>query len=94
MIRIDESIAVVANHDGQPVSFDWRGGHYLAIGSPVRWYSRRSWWREIDAAPRGMGADVVETEMWRVRAVSDSDSGLFELRHNSPAGDWQLVQVH
>lgn len=94
MIRIDESVAVLVNHDGQPVSFDWRGKSYLAIGNPVRWYSRKSWWRELDAAPKGIGANVVETEMWRVRAVSESESGLFELRHNLPSDTWQLAQIH
>jgi len=94
MVRVDELIAVIANHDGQPISFDWRGRQYLAIGNPVRWYSRKSWWREIDAAPKGVGAAVIETEMWRVRAVSETDSGLFELRYNSLDDSWQLVQIH
>ena len=93
MIQVDELIAVITNHDGQPISFDWRGSHYLATGVPVRWYSRKSWWREVDHAPKGASAEVMEVEMWRVRAQSEFDSGLFELRHNGSSDEWKLVQI-
>lgn len=93
MIQVDELIAVVTNHDGQPVSFDWRGSHYLAAGIPVRWYARKSWWREVDQAPKGHSAEAIEVEMWRVRAQCDADSGLFELIHVSSNDEWKLVRV-
>lgn len=93
MIQVDEPIAVMTNHDGQPVSFDWRGSHYLAVGVPVRWYTRKSWWREVDQAPKGSSAQAIEVEMWRVRAQSQEDRGLFELRHSSADDEWKLVQV-
>lgn len=93
MIQVNEPIAVMTNHDGQPVSFDWRGSHYLATGVPVRWYVRKSWWREIDQAPKGFSAEFIEVEMWRVRAQSEGDSGLFELRHSSSRDEWKLVRI-
>lgn len=93
MIQVDELIAVFTNHDGQPASFDWRGSHYLVTGIPVRWYARKSWWREVDQAPKGHSAEAIEVEMWRVRAQCDSDSGLFELIHVSSNDEWKLVRV-
>lgn len=93
MIQIDELIAVVTNHDGQPVSFDWRGSHYLATGLPIRWYARKSWWREVEQAPKGHSAQAIEVEMWRVRAQSEADSGVFELRHTGTNDEWKLVRV-
>ncbi len=93
MIQVDEPIAVMTNHDGQPVSFDWRGSQYLATGVPIRWYTRRSWWREVDQAPKGYSAQALEVEMWRVRAQCDYDSGLFELIHSTPDDQWKLVRV-
>lgn len=90
---MDEPVAVMTNHDGQPVSFDWRGSHYLAVGIPIRWYMRKSWWSEVNQAPKGSSAQAIEVEMWRVRAQSETDRGLFELRHNSTNDEWKLVQV-
>ena len=93
MIQVDESVAVVTNHDGQPISIDWRGSSYLASGSPVRWYARKSWWTEAVQAPKGIGPQLVETEMWRVRAHHESEGGVFELRHNLPEDEWKLVRI-
>jgi len=82
MIRVDESIQVATNQAGEPVGFSWRNGSYQVITKPVRWFSRRNWWDESARAQRGIGAGVLELEMWRLSASKENSSpAQFELIH-------------
>ncbi|MEY4327992.1 MAG: hypothetical protein RIR71_662, partial [Actinomycetota bacterium] len=60
----------------------------------VRWYSRRLWWEEAQAAPKGAGADLLEVEMWRLWAASGELRFFFELRHQQPEGRWEINQLN
>ena len=94
MIRVDESIQVATNQAGEPVGFSWRNGSYQVITKPVRWFSRRNWWDESARAQRGIGAGVLELEMWRLSASKENSSpAQFELIHTEETNSWQLLRV-
>jgi Family of unknown function (DUF6504) len=109
MLRVDEAVDVLVNQAGQPTHFKWRGERYIVVSQPVRWFARREWWVESARAYRGIGASVLELEMWRcaVRpdlAVSSQNSGAnsgtnqgsaqFELVRSSVGNRWQLLRVY
>jgi hypothetical protein len=91
VVQLSQLVAVLTNHDGEPVSFNWQGLNWLVSSVPVRWYSRKTWWADAESAPRGAGAALVEVEIWRLRAASTGGTGFFELRRE--AADWQLYRV-
>ncbi|MEY2826759.1 MAG: hypothetical protein RLZZ122_1123 [Actinomycetota bacterium] len=93
MLRFETAIAVMVNHDGEPYAFKLADTQYLVCSKPVRWYSRKTWWKEAKAAPKGIGPSLIEVEMWRLWASCDSGQALFELRHEVHANNWQLVQL-
>ena len=77
-----------------------RGIAYLVKSRPVRWFARREWWVEASRVHRGIGAGVVEVEMWRLQAknvdpqaASESSGGQFELIHSADDNVWRLVHV-
>lgn len=87
-----EAVAVLCNHEGQPVAFILRGIQHLVSSKPVRWYARRSWWIDFDSANRD-GATALETEVWRLRASCEGNSGFFEIEHLQPEDTWRLLRV-
>jgi hypothetical protein len=97
MVSVDESVTVSVNWAGEPVKFVWAGATYAITAKPVRWYDRRQWWAEAGRVQRGIGAQVLEVEMWQVQAeLQDSIRATlpkfeFELMHSKNA--WQLVRV-
>jgi len=97
MVSVDESVTVSVNWAGEPVKFVWAGATYAITAKPVRWYDRRQWWAEAGRVQRGIGAQVLEVEMWQVQAeVQDAIRATlpkfeFELMHSKNA--WQLVRV-
>lgn len=91
MVELSQQVAVLTNHDGEPVSFDWGGSHWLVMSVPVRWYARKTWWQSAEGAPRGVGAALIETEMWRFRAVSPDKSSFFEMRREDST--WHLTRI-
>ena len=97
MVSVDESVTVSVNWAGEPVKFVWAGATYAITAKPVRWYDRRQWWAEAGRVQRGIGAQVLEVEMWQVQAeIQDSIRATlpkfeFELMHSKNA--WQLVRV-
>jgi len=94
MIRVDESVQVATKPSGEPIGFSWRGGSYRVITRPERWFSRRDWWVEASRAQRGIGAGVLEVEMWRLSASRDGGSpAQFELIHTQQNNSWQLVRI-
>jgi|LauGreDrversion4_2_1035121.scaffolds.fasta_scaffold45544_3 hypothetical protein len=97
MVSVDESVTVSVNWAGEPVKFVWAGATYAITAKPVRWYDRRQWWAEAGRVQRGIGAQVLEVEMWQVQAeLQDTIRATlpkfeFELMHSKNA--WQLVRV-
>jgi hypothetical protein len=97
MVSVDESVTVSVNWAGEPVKFLWAGATYAITAKPVRWYDRRQWWAEAGRVQRGIGAQVLEVEMWQVQAeIQDAIRATlpkfeFELMHSKNA--WQLVRV-
>lgn len=100
-MRVDETVFVATNKGGEPIGFNWRGIAYLVKSRPLRWFARREWWVEASRVQRGVGAGMVEIEMWRLQAgqaapQNNPDSGQttqFELTRDSEDGHWRLVQV-
>lgn len=100
-MRVDETVFVATNKGGEPIGFNWRGIAYLVKSRPLRWFARREWWVEASRVQRGVGAGMVEIEMWRLQASkaapqADSNSeqtAQFELTRDSEDGLWRLVKV-
>ena len=99
-MRVDEAVYVATDKVGDPIGFNWRGIAYLVKTKPVRWFARREWWVEAARVQRGIGAGVVEVEMWRLQAknvdpqaASESSGGQFELIHSADDNVWRLVHV-
>jgi len=93
MVRVEESVEVSVNQIGEPIGFRWRDECYLVMNHPVRWFARREWWVESARAYRGIGAGVIETEMWRLSADCPSGVMYFELIHNVGCDAWRLERV-
>lgn len=100
MVRVDEPVFVSVNKTGEPIGFQWRGASYLIGGRPVRWFARREWWVEAARVQRGIGAGVLEVEMWRLLAteITSSKRLQVELVHRldavSTQHKWQMVRVY
>lgn len=86
-----QEVSVLLDNEGTPNAFLFSGRHYLVFGKPVRWYARRAWWQEASSAPFGVGQQLVETEVWRLRAICENDGGIFELRRDNEA--WQAQRI-
>jgi hypothetical protein len=84
-----ENISVSLNRTGEPVEFSWRGSSYRVVSKPERWFSRRQWWAEASRVQRGIGKEVLEVEMWRLR----TKDGFVELMHTAQ-NDWRLVRTY
>lgn len=100
MSRIAESIPVAVNRFGEPVRFSWRGESYRVQSRPERWFARREWWVEAARAARGIGAGVLEVEMWCLLACREVDAlgspaagAQFELLRRAEDDSWQLLRV-
>lgn len=93
MIRVDEAVEVATNSQGEPVLFNWRNASYRVVSRPERWFSRRDWWVDQARAQRGIGAGILEVEMWRLSAIRDNSLAQFELIHREQNDSWQLVRI-
>ncbi|MEY2675391.1 MAG: hypothetical protein RL645_567 [Actinomycetota bacterium] len=99
-MRVDEAVYVATDKVGDPIGFNWRGIAYLVKTKPVRWFARREWWVEAARVQRGIGAGVVEVEMWRLQASpsianppGNGSGGQFELIKSADSNVWRLVRV-
>lgn len=92
-MQIEKLAGVMLDFDGAPVSFIWQGRQYTVASRPVRWYSRKLWWQDADSAPRGVGAHLVEVEMWRLWAMSESERVFFEMKHLQPEDSWEIARI-
>jgi hypothetical protein len=96
MVRVDENITVAVDKEGDPIGFLWRNGSYLVADKPIRWFARREWWVEAARVQRGIGAGVLEVEMWRLMAIEASAKrkNQYELLHFTIDNTWSLVRVY
>ncbi|MEI6590970.1 MAG: hypothetical protein WCO24_03095 [Actinomycetes bacterium] len=98
MQRIDEEIVVATNTSGEPIGFQWRNRGFLVNCKPVRWFARREWWVEAARAQRGIGAGVLEVEMWRLTAAckeaAEQKATQYEIIHSTLDGSWRLSRVY
>ena len=93
MTRVGEAVTVSVNQTGEPIGFRWRDQCYLVTSKPIRWFARKEWWVESARAQRGIGAGVLETEMWRFSASDNAVVLQFELIRNALTNQWQLNRV-
>jgi hypothetical protein len=95
MVRVDENITVAVDKVGEPIGFAWRNGSYLVSDKPVRWFARREWWVEAARVQRGIGAGVLEVEMWRFMAIETNAKrkNQYELLHFTCDNTWRLVRI-
>lgn len=95
MTRVDEAVEVSIGVTGEPIGFTWQGVHYSVNAKPLRWFARREWWVEAARVQRGIGAGVIEIEMWRVCAcVGNGPTGIFELIYAAETACWKLVRYY
>jgi hypothetical protein len=104
MGMFSESVDVVCNAAGQPVTIRWAGQHYTVCAEPVRWFERRQWWAEESRAPLGSGPGLVDHEVWRVQVCADpprpentllpAEPLTLDLSRHLGSGRWRLVRIH
>ena len=103
MGMFSESVDVVCNAAGQPVTLEWSGSRYTVCAEPLRWYERRQWWAEESRAPLGSGPGLVDHEIWRVqvlpsstpRGVPEPEEPLtLDLTRHIRSGRWRLLRIH
>ncbi|MFM6980620.1 MAG: DUF6504 family protein [Micrococcales bacterium] len=95
MTRVDEAVEVSIGVNGEPNGFTWQGVRYSVNARPLRWFARREWWVEAARVQRGIGAGVIEIEMWRVcAAVNGGPTGIFELIYAAETSCWKLVRYY
>jgi hypothetical protein len=102
MRRMDENVSVSINRTGEPVGFLWRNSTYRVRTRPIRWFARRDWWLEAARVQRGVGAGVLEVEVWRMVASKAEDPDQktqFEILNTAASTDgekaiWRLVKVY
>jgi len=89
-------VEVIANADGAPVDFRWRGRRYVVRSVITTWVEAEPWWRESLLAAGASG----QREIWRVEAAERAGStGVYELRRDfrpqsSPdVSAWHLVRI-
>lgn len=102
MRRMDENVSVSINRTGEPVGFLWRNSTYRVRTKPIRWFARRDWWLEAARVQRGVGASVLEVEVWRMvasKAEEPDQKTQFEILNTTASTDgtkaiWRLVKVY
>ena len=93
-MKLEELSAVMLDFDGAPVRFRYQDQDYTVASRPVRWYSRKLWWLQAQSAPKGVGQGLMEVEMWRLWAASETSRIFFELRHELPQDSWIINQIN
>ncbi|MDQ0276534.1 hypothetical protein QO003_000837 [Arthrobacter silviterrae] len=59
----------------------------------MRFFTRRPWWTEQDRVNKGIGAQVLETEVWRLTATRRGRQAerVFELTREESG--WRLARI-
>jgi hypothetical protein len=90
MAHIGEAVAVLVDQEGAPIRFRWREKTYLVVTRPVRWFSKTEWWVG-DRAPKGVGSNSIELEVWKFLASENDARSTFVLLHNKVTNSWRLL---
>jgi hypothetical protein len=79
----------------QLASFHHEGQHFVIVGTPTRWFTRRAWWANAQSAQRGVGAQVLEIEMLRAAVMSSGSQKMqfADLAFDPEQSIWQVVRV-
>lgn len=90
---VDELVDVRTTVAGSPMEFEWRARRYQMTELPLRFFIRHPWWTEQNRIQKGIGAQVLETEVWRVTAAGRGRSAerVFELTHEN--SHWRLSRI-
>lgn len=90
---VDERVDVRLTPAGSPLGFEWRARHYRMTETPLRFFTRRPWWLEQNRVQKGIGAQVLETEVWRMTAAGNgrAASRVYELTRED--SDWRLARI-
>lgn len=90
---VGERVEVWTTPAGSPLGFQWRDRQYRMTELPLRFFTRRPWWVEQDRVTKGIGAQVLETEVWRLTASGRGRSAerVFELTREDT--EWQLARI-
>lgn len=90
---VGERVDVWTTPAGSPLGFQWRDRQYRLTELPLRFFTRRPWWVEQDRVTKGIGAQVLETEVWRLTASGRGRSAerVFELIREDT--EWQLARI-
>ncbi|MBW3619894.1 MAG: hypothetical protein KY461_06580 [Actinobacteria bacterium] len=87
--RYRETLEEVAEAEGAPTVFAWRGKRYRVLEVLGHWREDPGWWRRPDGQP----IRIEQTDMWRVTAVNGSaeSRGVYELVQRG--GEWRLDRI-
>lgn len=92
-----ESIQVSCTPNGVPLRISWRGCDYRLVAEPQCWFERRKWWDENLRVPRGVGAGMVDYEMWRLEVTQVAGHGptwSVDVSFDPQSTRWRLVRVN
>lgn len=92
-----ESIQVSCAPNGVPLRVSWQGCDYRLVAEPQRWFERRKWWDEKLRVPRGVGAGMVDYEIWRLEITPVVGRGRMQsvdVSFDPQSTRWRLVRVN
>ncbi|RII43097.1 hypothetical protein [Galactobacter valiniphilus] len=90
-----QSVEVTLSAAGQPLRVTWGGHAWRVCARPVRWYRRTAWWEESARAQRGLGAGLVDEEIWRLQLrLGERDAPrTVHVSHQPQTGRWRLINL-
>ena len=90
---VGERVDVWTTPAGSPLGFQWRSRQYRMTEIPLRFFTRKPWWAEQDRVHKGVGPQVLETEVWRLTATGHGRLAerVFELTREDT--QWQLARI-
>ncbi|MFC4372179.1 DUF6504 family protein [Citricoccus nitrophenolicus] len=91
-----QSVAVTLTTAGVPMGLEMDGRTYSVAAEPVRWYERRKWWKEEHRVYRGLGAGMVDREVWRLQVRLGRARGALhtvDLARHEHSGRWELIRM-
>lgn len=92
-----ERIEVACTPAGVPLRVRWNGRDYRLVAEPHRWFERRKWWDEGLRVPRGIGAGVVDYEVWRLQIAPGAARGegrTIDVSFDPLTAQWRVIKVH
>lgn len=95
LAQVAPSSQVRLGSSDQPVGFRYEDQHFVIVGTPTRWFTRRAWWANAQSAQRGVGAQVLEIEMLRAAVMSSGSQKMqfADLAFDPEQSIWQVVRI-